>query len=199
MFPKLNIKNFDSVVSEKNHYSCVLFTTKNCPPCEHLKSTIISIEDDYEEVKFYTFDINQLGAKELLSKQRVNFVPRMVTYIDGKDVGRFLWANYPLEYYQRCLEFLLDQLIETGRFLTAKSDVDEICLFRNRVMESMNWDGRGKNRIEKAEKMTTIADWIVDRDRNWGHMEKAQLDLLVSECIKKIDAGEIEIEASEVT
>ena len=157
----LNVKDFDEAIKEG--YVCVVFSSKDCPPCEYLKNSLVKL--NYPNVKLYEFHVAQLGAEPLTKKYHVSFVPRTIVFQDGKEVARFL-----LQHTVDDLQRFFQEIMSTGRFLFDPQDSEEICRFHMLVQDALDWDWKGmtqEKKTDKANEWIEIADDIRDKEPRW--------------------------------
>lgn len=89
---------FDKAV-KKRGIVVIDFKGKWCPPCKKLGALLVKMERALGSiVTFYTIDVDVKKNKELVKKEKVEGIPHLCFYKNGKKV-QCLVGLYPSKYY----------------------------------------------------------------------------------------------------
>lgn len=70
----------------------VQFSATWCQPCKVLSKTMESVVVEHKDVRFYKVDIDSID-RELLFEYNIRSVPKLMMFVDGKDVGEIIGAK----------------------------------------------------------------------------------------------------------
>jgi len=177
----VNTQDFQKTI-DSDSISLVVFSSKDCPPCTLLKKSLSEVEGKYPKIHQYEFHRAQLDSKELIIKQRVDNIPRMVFYSKGEDLGRLLIIpHYHKEDEKEnervvkdiasllCVHF--DELMDIGRVLSRGDDGEEVARFYEVVRKAIKLDWKdipGDKREDEGKNLMYISHSIVQAAKNWS-------------------------------
>lgn len=77
---------FELFVEMSNGYLILDIYADWCGPCQKMKPTLDALSLEYANVRF--MQLNKDDAKDICKKYKVNFLPTLIFFKDGKEVGR---------------------------------------------------------------------------------------------------------------
>jgi len=157
---RINIKNFQDKIKEAA-YCAVVFSSKDCPPCDFHKESIEKVTSMFPDVVFYEFYRDQINSKEILDKHRVKLIPRTIFFKDGVEVGRTLLEKTPQK-----IAFFVNQLMTQGRVIDPE-DAEEICILMDKVIAAKDWEITHDNFEEKSSQIREITEKVMEDVTDW--------------------------------
>lgn len=162
----LNPSGFKQAIGSKR-FSLVFFTQETCTPCAGLHPVLKYIEDEYPKIDFYFYDVGPEKYKEIPRGFKVKYLPRVLFFKDGKEVGRF-WG--PRDRNQ--LRLLLNKLLETGELWPDKNDPEAVTELHKKVQKALDFkftkETTMAERTAAAEKLMSISEEIIELYPKWG-------------------------------
>lgn len=156
--------------------SVVVFSLENCAPCKVIYANLQEAAPSH--VRLYVADKRRLSPA-LAKKWYVGYPPRTIFFKDGEAVGRFYGGKTVPE-----LTALFAELAATGRVLSDRTDGEEECRFRDKVLAALAWEWK-TDREAKADKFLVIADKIFDENDNWSVLTVEQIKQLLGDAHEK--------------
>lgn len=169
-------RTFDNAINAEG-LTFILFSSKNCEPCDKLKESIKIVQKEYPEIKYYEFQKDQLGSDEIIKKYYINFIPRVIFFKKGAEVGRLLLYKSP-----ELLRKYIKEVIDTGVILSDPQDVDEVTRFGNSLKKHLPFALKSlpAEQMEKnCEKWSEITYDIIEKYPNWRFLTDEQLTKII--------------------
>ena len=157
----------EAILSES---SVVIFSLESCQDCIILEQNLLEVSNN--QIPIYKVGRQKL-APSLAKKWHIGYAPRVLFFKNGIPVGRFYGLKSVTELNNKFQEFKT-----TGRVLSDRSDSEEECLFRDRVIAALNWNW-GKDKEDKINRFFDISDVIFETNPDWSILTIEQIkDLL---------------------
>jgi len=93
----MNITEFQQKISETGKPIVIDFWADWCVPCKMTKPTLEKLGVEYAE-KVTFIPINADDSQEILDQFHVASIPTVITFRDGKEVGRLIGAQKEADY-----------------------------------------------------------------------------------------------------
>ena len=189
---ELKINDYERSISTGK---CVVaFYAPECVRCEEVTRILKYLPKDWEGLKFYNFNGKQPMADLLVQDLKLNWLPRILFYSEGKEVGRILLFTIPIPQYEQYFREKIQEFCSTGKVNHCIEDNEALADFSNRVQKALGWEkvtGKDPKVVWKATTTSLIAELIVKANANWGLMSLEELTPIAQDYLKRIEVGAI--------
>lgn len=80
---KVNDANFSEEVFNAEKPVILEFTSKSCPPCVAMLTTLINIAKENEDIKIGTVDMDDSESEKIISRYGIQATPTIMIFKDG--------------------------------------------------------------------------------------------------------------------
>lgn len=81
---KVTDENFSKEVLKSDKPVVLEFTSKSCPPCVAMLTTLIDIAKNNENIKIATVDMDDSENDEIIEKYEISATPTLIIFENGK-------------------------------------------------------------------------------------------------------------------
>lgn len=81
---KVTDENFSEEVLKADKPVVLEFTSKSCPPCVAMLTTLIDIAKNNEDIKIGTIDMDDSANEEIITEYEISATPTLIIFEDGK-------------------------------------------------------------------------------------------------------------------
>ena len=89
----VNDKNFETEVLNSEKPVVAEFSSKSCPPCVAMLTTLIDIAKNNSDIKIVTIDTDSKKSSELTEKYEVSATPTLIIFDNGKKKNTIVGAT----------------------------------------------------------------------------------------------------------
>lgn len=89
---KVNDINFSEEVLDSEKPVIVDFSSKSCPPCVAMLTTLINIAKNNEDIKIVTMDIDDKESEKIVARYGIQATPTIMVFEDGSIKDTILGA-----------------------------------------------------------------------------------------------------------